>query len=112
MIAQASSTQALSAHVPLIRRMEVASMKATEFRGVTVRRWQGECFNVDTLQDVLDVCLAIHTINKRLQVYRRLCDKQSKHTKKKKKAFHVKHNAHLICTHLYFSSRLDNEAQR
>lgn len=59
-------------------------MKAAEFRGVTVRHWQGECFNVDTLQDVLDVCLAIHTINKRLQVYRRLCDKQSKHTKKEK----------------------------
>ena len=50
MIAQASSTQALSAHVPLIRRMEVASMKAAEFRGVTVRRGQGKCFNVDTLQ--------------------------------------------------------------
>lgn len=88
MIAQASSTQALSAHVPLIRSMEVASMKAAEFRGVTVRRGQGECFNVDTLQDVLGVCLAIHTINKRLQVYRRLCDKRSKQqttTKKKKK---------------------------
>ena len=78
MIAQASSTQALSAHVPLVRRMGVASMKAAESKGVTVRRGQGECFNVDTLQDVLDVCLAIHTINKRLQVYRRLCDKQSK----------------------------------
>lgn len=50
MIAQASSTQALSAHVPLIRRMEVASMEAAEFKGVTVRRGQGECFNVDTLQ--------------------------------------------------------------
>lgn len=46
-------------------------MKAAESKGVTVRRGQGECFNVDTLQDVLDVCLAIHTINKRLQVYRR-----------------------------------------
>lgn len=32
--------------------------------------------------------------------------------RKRKKAFHVKHNAHLICTHLYFGSRLDNEAQR
>ena len=78
MIAQASSTQALSAHVPLVRRMVVASMKAAESKGVTVRRGQGECFNVDTLQNVLDVCLAIHTINKRLQVYMRLCDKQSK----------------------------------
>lgn len=59
MIAQASSTQALSAHVPLVRRMEVASMKATESKWVAVRRWQGECFNVDTLQDVLDVCFII-----------------------------------------------------
>jgi hypothetical protein len=65
MIAQASSTQALSAHVPLIRRMEVASMKAAEFRGVTVRRGQGECFNVDTLQCVLDVGFIIPTIKKR-----------------------------------------------
>ena len=63
MIAQASSTQALSAHVPLIRRMEVASMKAAEFRGVTVRRGQGECFNVDTLQRRFR-CMFGHSYNK------------------------------------------------
>lgn len=60
---QSCSTQALSAHVPLIRRMEVASMKASEFKGVAVRRGQGECFNVDTLQRRFR-CMFGHSYNK------------------------------------------------
>lgn len=87
-------------------------MKASEFRGVTVRRGQGECFNVDTLQRRFR-CMFGQSYNKIkgckfIGVY--VTNKVNNKQKKQKGVSRETQCTSHLHSFVLYNSRLDNEA--